>query len=354
MAKPRRMRRMGAIDGTGHGILISQPTPAIKAGQVLVRVRAAAISPGTELGGARAARAAGCTDPGKPRPFGYQNSGDVVEIGPKVTQFNQGDRVACFGGGFAHITDYAVIPQNLCCLLPDGVSYEDAAYGNVMLTALQAIRRGEPVLGERLLVAGMGIVGQFTAQFGRLAGMEVMTWDTFAFRNRLAKQCGADAGVTIGRQDAQAEVERFTNGQGFDMAAMAFGGDGTEALANVAGVMRTSSDGHQMGRIVLVGGLTTKSQWGSGLGNLDLRCSARTGPGYHDDDWEHGRAGYPPTFMRWTTRTNFELALRLIARGVLKVKPLTTHVLPLQRIDDAITAHIDSPGKTLGTVLVID
>ena len=354
MTKRKRMRRVGAIDGTGHGVVIRQPVPKVKAGQLLVRVHAATISPGTELPAARAARAAGCTDPGTPRPIGYQNSGKIVEVGQKVAQFKKGDRVACFGGGFAYITDYAVVPQNLCCKLPDNVRYEDGAYGNVMLTALQAIRRGEPVLGERLLVVGMGIIGQIASQLGRLAGMDVMGWDTVAFRNRLAKKCGISATVTVGRQDAAAEAAKFTNGEGFDMAVMAFGGDGTKALSNVVQVMRESTDGHRMGRIVLVGGLTTECKWGSGQGNLDLRCSARTGPGYHDDEWEHGSREYPTTFMRWTTRTNFELMLKLIGRGDLKIKPLTTHRLPLAKIDEAVSAHIESPNKTLGTVLVID
>ncbi len=82
------------------------------------------------------------------------------------------------------------------------------------------------------------------------------------------------------------------------------------------------------------------------------RCSARSGPGYHDDDWEHGRRDYPTTFMRWTTRTNFELILNLVSRGAVKVKPLTTHCLPLAKIDEAVTAHIEAPNKTLGTVLL--
>ena len=354
MAARKSKRRVAALDGTGHGRIITQPLPTVKPGQVLVKVHAAAISPGTELPAARAARAAGCTEPGTPRPFGYQNSGEVAAVGAKVAQFEPGERVACIGSGYALISDYAVVPQNLCCKLPDAVSYEAGAYGNVMLTALHAIRRGTPALGERLLVVGMGIVGQFAAQLGRLSGMEVMTWDTVPFRNRLACRCGAAAGVTVGRQDAGALAAQFTGGEGFDMAVMAFGGAGTEALSHVVKVMRQSPDGHAMGRVVLVGGLVTQCRWGAGQGNLDLRCSARTGPGYHDAAWEHGQADYPPTFVRWTTRTNFELMLSLIARGAVKVKPLTTHRLPLDKIDDAITAHIDAPHRTLGTVLLID
>jgi len=102
-----------------------------------------------------------------------------------------------------------------------------------------------------------------------------------------------------------------------------------------------------------VGGLKTNCQWGAGLGNLDLLCSARSGPGYHDDAWERGDVEYPRVFMRWTTRTNMELALRLMAEGKLDVNALTTHKVPLEDIDEVVSAHIENPGATLGTILVM-
>ena len=57
--------------------------------------------------------------------------------------------------------------------------------------------------------------------------------------------------------------------------------------------------------------------------------------------------------MRWTTRSNMELVLRLMSEGRLDVKTLITHKLPLERIDEAVTAHIESPNSTLGTVLLM-
>ncbi len=127
------------------------------------------------------------------------------------------------------------------------------------------------------------------------------------------------------------------------MAVMAIGGDGTQALQSVAKVMKLSPDTHAMGRICLVGGLSTLCRWGAGLGNLDLRCCARTGPGYHDEAWEHGEAAYPAVFMRWTTRSNMEYVLRLISEGKLNVRALVTHRFPLARIDEAVTAHVEAP-----------
>lgn len=354
MASRPRRQRMAAIDGTGRGVVMERPMPKLEPGQVMIKVRAAAVSPGTELSGAKQARAEKRTDPGQVKPFGYQNAGDVIALGEGVTQFRKGDRVAAFGGGYAYIADYTVIPQNLCCKLPDNVAYEDASFSNLLLTAMQAIRRGEPQLGENLLVVGMGMVGQLAAQYGRLSGMYVMTWDTVAFRNKLAMKTGAHGSAIVGKDDTAAASQQFTRGRGFDMAVFAIGGDGTSAVESVKPVMKLSPDGHAMGRLVMVGGLWTSLRWGAGMGNLNVLSSARSGPGYHDDDWEHGRCEYPPVFMRWTTRSNLELALRLIGEGRLKVKPLITHRLPLEKVGKAVDAHIEAPDKTMGTVIVME
>jgi threonine dehydrogenase-like Zn-dependent dehydrogenase len=346
-------RVVGALDGTGHGCVITQPIPELTKGMVLVQVHASLISPGTELNGAKTARQEGKTEKGTPRPFGYQNAGVVVAVHESVKELKPGDRVACMGGGYALHSDYAVVPKNLCCLLPANISFEQGAYTHLAITSLWALRRAEPVLGEYIVIVGLGLVGQMAGRMAQLAGCYVMGWDMVPFRCDLAKGWGIDGVTVIGQDDFEAKAKEFTRGNGFDMAIMAFGGDGTKALESVAKVMMLSPDTHRMGRISLVGGLKTQCQWGAGLGNLDLRCSARTGPGYHDDPWERGDCEYPPVFMRWNTQTHMRLALRWMSEGKLDVKGLTTHTLPLPEIDVAVNAHIDSPGKTMGTVLVM-
>jgi polar amino acid transport system substrate-binding protein len=179
-----------------------------------------------------------------------------------------------------------------------------------------------------------------------------MGWDRLPFRCELARRWGIDETTVVGTEEETGKAEVFTIGHGFDMAVMAFGGDGTDALIAVRNVMKKSPDTHWMGRICMVGGLTTDTSWGSSLGNLDLRTCSRTGPGYHDEPWEHGEYEYPPVFMRWTTRANMEYALRLMSEGRLDVKCLITHRLPLSRIDEAVEAHIERPNETMGTVLL--
>lgn len=326
--------------------------PELARGHVLVRVAATMISPGTQLGTARRARTEGppADSDGKPKRLGYQGSGTVAALGENVTQFESGDRVACFGAAAAH-ADWIVVPQNLCAKLPEQMSFAEASCPNLVLTALHALRRAEPMFGENTLVVGMGVVGQLAAQFAQLAGTETMVWDTVAGRLRIAERWGVHRAVNVKADDVAAAVSEFTHGFGFDTAVMAIGGDGNPALEQVRHAMKVSPDRHQMGRLIMVGGLSTQMSWGAGMGNLDVRSASRAGPGYHDKAWEVGDREYPPVFVRWTARSNLELGLRWIAQGRLKVEPLITHRLPLERMEEAVDLLIDQPDEAMGVVL---
>jgi threonine dehydrogenase-like Zn-dependent dehydrogenase len=349
-----QVRQVGALDAAGRALVITQPMPPLRRGTVRVKVHASLISPGTELSGVAKARLSSAAAPEAPKPFGYQNAGVILECGPGAEEFKPGDRVACMGAGYAQHADFAVVPINLCARLPDNVTFEEGAFAHLAMTALHAVRRGEPQLGEYLLVVGLGLVGQLSARIGQLAGMYVMGWDKLPFRCEIARRWGIDAATVAGSEDETRAAAEFTRGSGFDMAVMAIGGDGTQALQSVTKVMKRSPDTHAMGRICLVGALSTLCHWGAGLGNLDLRCCARTGPGYHDETWEHGEAAYPAVFMRWTTRSNMEYVLRLISEGKLNVRALVTHRFPLARIAEAVNAHVEAPDATLGTLLLME
>jgi len=342
-------RTVGCIDGSGRGVCRTEPLPEVGAGRGGVRVVASLISPGTELGGVPAKRAA--PDPAStPRAFGYANAGVVDQLGPGVERFERGQRVACMGAGYALHTDYAVVPQNLCAPIPDGVSMEEATAAHLAATALQAIRRAQPEFGENAMVMGLGLVGQLAAQLGQLAGCHVMGVDRISLRARVGTEAGIERVVLANREDPVAAAEEFSRGWGMDFGILAFGGDGNAAFEQMYESLKLSPDGHRMGRIVIVGGATISHMFAAALGNVDVRSSARTGPGYHDESYELGGT-YPPVFVPWTTQRNFSECLRAIGDGKLRVKPLLTHEFPLAEIGAAVDVLVETPHEAMGVVL---
>lgn len=343
-------RKIAYLDGKRGAEVRIEPVPAVRPGTVKVQVSASLISPGTELAQLHQIRRGG--EPFEPRAFGYQNAGIITELGPEVIGLSVGQRVACMGGGANH-TDIAIVPQNLAMAFPESLSDEQGAFGNLLGTALHAIRRAELQIGENVLVVGMGIVGQLAAQFARLAGARVMVWDTLPQRLQLAARLGADRTVQIGAEDVATAVRDWTEGLGIDAVILAIGGQVPDMLYQLRDVMRLTPDGHQEGRIVAVGGLITTTQWAAAMGNLDVRSAARTGPGYHDDDWEHGRSVYPTSWVRWTTRTNLQLGFRLAAEGRLQLEPLITQRYSLDEVDTAVQQLLDHPNDAMGCVLTM-
>jgi threonine dehydrogenase-like Zn-dependent dehydrogenase len=111
-----------------------------------------------------------------PIPLGYSCAGDVIEVGAGATDFHVGDRVACAGLNHANHAEIDYIPRNLAARMPDAVSYDDGCFVTVGTIALHGVRLGEIALGDRVVVLGLGLVGQITAQLARITSCRRTRW----------------------------------------------------------------------------------------------------------------------------------------------------------------------------------
>lgn len=341
-------RKVVVMDSNGKIWTEEQPTPELEPGQLLVEVGASMVSPGSGLGGVKSRRANPQPNPTK-RPFGYTNAGVVIDTKGDCDEFSVGDRVSGMGGGYALHATHTCIPHNLCAKIPENVSDAEAASNHLAATALHAVQRGRVAIGENVVVAGLGLVGQLSCQIAQIAGAYVMGMDRFPRRVEMAQEAGVDLPIQLTDTDPVPIAEEFTGGYGMDCGIIAFGGDGTEAFRQIRGMLKTAPDTHKMGRIVIVGGATITHGYAAGLGNVDVISAARTGPGYHDEAYEHG-ADYPPVFVHWPTQRNLELVLRFMSEGKLKVKPLITDTVPIDQAADACEKLIQTPDEALGVV----
>jgi len=343
-------RKFATRGGDGYIRLATEKMPELKKGFVLVRVEASLVSPGTELKGwiAYSKKRSNPVPKEKHGSFGYSNAGVVAAVGEGVEEFKEGDRVACVGWGYALHADYALMPHNLCVKLPGKLTFEQGSYAMLLATALHTMRRGEPEFGEYVCVVGLGLVGLLTARIYQLAGNYALGWDPNPQRIETAKALGVEAITTDGKE-VQATKE-FTGGLGLDAAVLANAGPCDETVKNLVDCMKVSPDGHEMGRIMIVGWpvFSFDGRIG-GMTNLDIRRCSRTGFGYHDPKWESGD-DYPKTAMRWTTRTNLELCMRLLSEGKIDVDALTSHRLSLDSIEAESSEAMKAPEKMLGVI----
>ncbi|WP_436927548.1 zinc-dependent alcohol dehydrogenase [Halosimplex amylolyticum] len=337
------------VDGTGEIVLEDCPVPEPEPGELLIEVEASLISPGSNAGYVQHRRENPDPD-ADATPLGYQGAGDVAAVGDGVDRFEEGDRVACMGSGYAVHGEYATVPTNLCVAIPEEVTYEEASFNHLAATALHTVRRGDLQIGERATVMGLGIVGQLTAQVAGATGARVAGVDMLPNRVEIAREAGVERSIDAGETDPVEAVDKFTDGAGIDCGFICFGGDGTDAFHDLIEMTKEAPDGHEYGRIVIVGNAHVEADYPLSVGNMDVRAASRPGPGYHDPEWERG-ADYPEELVPWTTRRNLQTSIDLLDRGELAVDKLVTHRFPLSETGAGYEALLESPDETLGVVI---
>lgn len=171
------------------------PQPHPKAGEVLVRVHAAAVTP-TELMWVPTWK----TRTGEDRPFpiilGHEFSGVIAAVGASVTDWAEGDPVYGLNDWFEDgaQAEYCVAPAAPLAPKPRSLDHVQAAVVPISaLTAWQALfERASLRTGQRVLIHGAaGSVGSFAVQLARWRGVHVIGTAS-AHNLEFVRELGAD------------------------------------------------------------------------------------------------------------------------------------------------------------------
>ncbi len=258
----------------------------------------------------------------QPMALGYSSAGTVVEVGEGLQGFKAGDRVACAGGGHAVHADFGVIPQNLMVLIPDGVTFDQAAFTTVGAVAMQGFRLADVQVGSRVAVIGLGLLGLLATGIASAAGCEVLGIDLDPERVALAKSMGASNAVTRGQAEEAASV--FSHGRGVDAVLICADADTNDPI-NLAGEIA-----RDRAKIVAVGAVGLEIPRNAYYAKeLEVLVSRSYGPGRYDPKFEEQGQDYPIGHVRWTETRNMEAFMDLMAQGKLDVSPLITHRIPI-------------------------
>src|SRR6266700_5807680 len=152
--------------------------------------------------------------PAVPFVLGNEGAGEVTAIGPAVTDFKVGDRVA-----WVMIGSYAaerLLPADRAVKLPANISYEQAAAMMLKgMTAQYLLRRTHKVQkGENVLIhAAAGGVGLIACQWANHLGANVIGTVGSKEKAELAKKNGAHHVILYGEEDFVAKVKEITGGK---------------------------------------------------------------------------------------------------------------------------------------------
>jgi len=153
--------------------------------------------------------------PGLPFIAGNEAAGEVVAVGPGVTNFHPGDRVAYYFtlGGYA---SERVIPADKLVKLPDHITYEQGAVlmlkGLTVWYLLHKTFKVEP--GHRVLIhAAAGGIGLLACQWAKALGAHVIGTVGSKAKADLALSNGCDHVILYNEEDFVARVKQISRNE---------------------------------------------------------------------------------------------------------------------------------------------
>jgi hypothetical protein len=327
---------------SGDVLVAELPAPALRPGTLLVRNACSVVSPGTERAMVSRARSSYLTTGARPARPGAQGArhraagrgdrrlpegegedvgaggarlllaGHVVAVAEDAGDwFRVGDRVACAGQGIASHAEMVCVPVNLAARIPEGVTFEAAAFSTLGAIALHGVRTADLRLGERAAVIGSGLLGLLTVQLLRARGSAAPpSTSTLGWRHG-RKHWGRRSALPA------ASTTRCTPPQ-LDGRARAW----TRCWSRPPARRRA----RWWRRRAWPGSARASWPWASSPSGYPARCAymkgagaaespAPTGPGRYDLAFEEERGrDYPPAYVRWTETRNLRPP-RLLREG---------------------------------------
>lgn len=282
-----------------------------------------------------------------PRIMGHEMAGEVVSVASGAIR--PGDRViidpelycgACFhcrigqthlcpngmligrdtNGGFA---EFVAAPSSHVFPLPDSIDSRTAPLIQVLTTCLHAQRQVDIFPGESVAVVGLGVTGQLHVQLAKARGASPVIGITrSADKRALAQRLGADLVIPGG--DASIDnVREATEGRGADVVI-----ETTGVLPMLASGIAMARSG---GRLLLFGIFTVKE---GALPFYDL---------YFKE--------LKLINSRVAKGEDYPAALALVQRGILKLDPLISDVMPLGELKGAIGLLGSESGQRMKIIM---
>jgi len=263
--------------------------------------------------------------------LGHEWAGHIVEVGEDVTGFGVGDRVVpdwrvicgkCYycrrgifnycknlrrglvKGGFC---EYGYAIESNLRLIPRDVSYEEACFTEPLACCINGINRCNIGMGDDVVIVGSGPIGLMHLQLAKRRGARVISCDLIKERLEMAECLGADDTILSSEENPIEKVKDLTDGRGANVVIVAVGGEipitqGIK-MAGINGIINFFAGTYP----------STKIE----LDPNEVHYKQLTITGSHD-----------------FTPHDFTTALELIQRRIVKVKPLISHILPLEKINE--------------------
>lgn len=265
--------------------------------------------------------------------WGYEEVGEVVEVGTNVADVPIGTRVfGTWGHRAEHVATSDFVRQRS---LPPTADPLIGIFSHIGPIALNGVLDTQVRVGETVAVFGLGVVGQLASQILARAGAHVIGVDLLEARREIAAQLGTPVVLDPGAVDAAAEIKRLTHGRGADVCVEASGS--TRALHSAIRACAYAS------RVVVLGFYQGEAH-GLYLGEefhhnrISLVCSQIGGL---SADLQH----------RWDRARLVQTFMQMAFEGSVRCTDLVTHRVPVSEAASLYALIDTEPEAVLQAVI---
>ena len=324
--------------------IAEEAVPGVGAAEVLVETKFSAISHGTEMllyhGLFPGDMAVDETIPGFQRPlcyplkYGYATVGEVIEVGTEVSRELVGRMVyglhpheSCFSAG---VDEIFPVPQDIDPL--------DALFLANMETAVNFLMDGRPVIGEKVVIFGQGVVGLLTAALlARFPLAALLTMDNFKQRREASRRVGAHLALDPGQSTTlQTAIQWLDPDASEGSADLVYELSGNPDALNSA-IAITGFDGR-----IVIGSWYGRKQTALELGGRFHRQRIRLIS-------SQVSSVTPVLSARWSKHRRLDTAWDMIRR--IRPARFITHQMPFSRAQEAFALIDQDPAATIQVVL---
>jgi 2-desacetyl-2-hydroxyethyl bacteriochlorophyllide A dehydrogenase len=267
--------------------------------------------------------------------WGYEEVGEVAEVGSGVTRVAAGDVVyGTWGHRSTKVVDEDWAEARV---LPPGVNPVVGVFSRIGAIALNAVLDADVHVGEYVAVFGQGVPGLIATQLARLNGGTVVAVDGITRRLDLAEELGAAHVLDFGQRSPAEVIKGLTSGRGVDVS-IEFSGSYPalhEAIRSTAYNSKVVSAGFFQGD-------------GVGL--------------YLGEEFHHNRirvvcsqiSGLSPALdHRWSVERLERTVMALAAEGKISLEPLVTHTFGIEGAGEAfrLLDQRPAPGDVVQAVI---
>ena len=202
---------------------VERPTPAVAAGEVLIKVAAAGVNRPDVM----QRQGKYPPPPGASDIPGLEIAGEIVGVASDVTSWRTGERVCALvsGGGYA---EYCSAPAPQCLPIPGGLDLiQAAAIPETFFTVwTNVFERGRLVAGETILIhGGSSGIGTTAIQLARAFGARVIATAGSDEKCSACQSLGAEVAINYRSTDFVTTVRDTTGGRGVDVVLDMVGGE---------------------------------------------------------------------------------------------------------------------------------